>query len=141
MEMAGKHKIRTIVAIFAVVVILIISIAALYLFSQKTTSTSGQIETTKGSNATAWTWTVAKTNGTFLKNDIEILIGNATGFPVQNIPLMNVSGSHGFSYVPHDSGKYISIGDVFALSKDYAPGSEIEIMDFNRTGLDVVLKV
>jgi hypothetical protein len=102
------------------------------------------ILTTKSSNATATTWTVAHVavGHPLLKSDLSVIIKNASGtFIITLLPLTVVSGTHGFNYTPALGGDYLSVGDVFSLSKDYTVGCTIILVTPNGEGQCAVLTV
>ncbi len=78
------------------------------------------------SNTTDWIFTVAGisySHAPLLKSAVYVQLDNGSGYVILNEQLTAASGSHGFNYFPNSSGDYVTIDDVFTISKDYAYGS------------------
>jgi len=101
------------------------------------------IVTVKSSDINNYIWTVTTigAGSPILKSDIYVQLKNASGYVIQTEGLTTISGTHGFNYVPASSGIYISAGDVFSLSRDYAVGSKIFLVDAPASGYYTILTV
>jgi len=100
------------------------------------------IGTAPGSNANDHTWSViALGSGSVLQSDVYVQLKNASGFVIQTELLTTASGTHGFGYQAATSGDYIAVGDVFTLSKAYAQGTTITLVNSDATTQYCVLTV
>ena len=63
-----------------------------------------------------------------MKSEVYVQLKNTSSFIILTESLISASGTHGFGYASASQGGYISIGDVFSLSKNYGPGSSITLV-------------
>jgi len=100
------------------------------------------IPTNKDNSATSTTWTVwSKGLTPILKSDVYVSLWNESSWVISREPLLIASGTHGFNYASNSTGLYITAGDVFSLSKDYAIGSEISLVTENGMAAYATLTV
>jgi len=131
----SDSKIILIIAIvvIAVVVVPIVMSAILYVMvlgvgpGPQNTAT---LSTVRGSTALNYTWTITAISGgaSVLRSDVYVQLKNSSSFIIYTESLNSASGTHGFGYMSASYGSYMSIGDVFTLSKNYGPGSSITLV-------------
>jgi magnesium-transporting ATPase (P-type) len=103
-----------------------------------------QIGTASSSDAHNWTWTITafSTESSVLKSDVYVQLRNASGiYVIPTSILTSASGTHGFNYTPALGEEYLSVGDVFSLSKDYTVGCTITLVTDSATQQYCVLTV
>jgi flagellin-like protein len=82
-----------------------------------------------------WILTAISGGRTVLKNDVYVQLWNETdGFIILTEPLASASGTHGFKYTAASSGDYISVGDIFALSRNYLTGCKLTLVNPDASG-------
>jgi len=100
------------------------------------------IGTVPDSEANNHVWRVTALSGEpVLRSDVYVQLKNASGFVIQTELLSAAVGTHGFGYQAASAGDYIAVGDVFTLSKTYAQGSTITLVNLGATTQYCVLKV
>ena len=131
----SKMSKRNVVAITvtAIALVSIIIVAYLLLFPSGGCLCNAPLMTFDKSNtSTATTWTVTNISSgvSILKIDVYIQLRNSTGLIIDNEPLLTASGTHGFLYYSTTgmTGLYISVGDVFSLSRDFSQGSTVALV-------------
>jgi hypothetical protein len=129
--MSEKNKVAITVTAIAVISLVI---AAYFILSPSVDCLCKNpiITVDKSTTLTATTWTITNISKgvSILKNNVYIQLRNESGLIIDNESLTTASGTHGFLYFSTTgiTGPYISVGDIFSLSKDYAQGSTIALM-------------
>jgi FlaG/FlaF family flagellin (archaellin) len=141
----GPKKITVVVAVIVTILAVLAVFIYVIFFEFPAPSMYQRIGTIKDSTATATTWAVSQIftsdRGPISKSDVYVTLKNASGFIMQNESLAAASGTHGFLYQPVNAGDYISLGDVFSLSKNYQQGSSIELTTWDAKGQYAFLSV
>lgn len=132
----SDSKLGTILVIVIIVLIVLPIVLSAFLYIMVLTPVVDGMTpvfgTSKGSNATYTIWTVASISGggSVLKSDVYVQVRNESGtYQILTEALEACDGTSGFEYTPASAGGYISVGDTFALLKDwYKQGSTITLV-------------
>jgi len=99
----------------------------------------------RGSGVTNITWTITTFEGgrSVFKSDVYVqLRANGTStFTMSTEPLLNATGTHGFSYSSAMPGDYLGVGDVLSLSKNYQQGTTLTLVNADASSQYCMLTV
>jgi FlaG/FlaF family flagellin (archaellin) len=112
------------------------------------------IGTTKGSTATAITWTITAigSGASVLKADVFVQLKNVNlaTFNITTIALTSATSTQGFTYTSAGGGNYLSVGDIFSVARkvatpdlgpSYPVGSTLTLVTSGGAGQYCVLTV
>lgn len=79
----------------------------------------------------SYIWTVTAISGpSALRSEVFVMLRNASmEYVITSERLDLASGTHGFWYEQASPSNFINVGDDFALSKDYAAGTQVSLVN------------
>jgi flagellin-like protein len=111
------------------------------------------IGTTKGSTATTITWTITAigSGASVLKADVFVQLKNinVATFNISSVTLLTATGTQGFTYASAAGGNYLSVGDIFSVTRattgaagpSYPTGSTLTLVTAGGSGQYCILTV
>lgn len=151
----GKDRAGVSPVIATILLVAMTVVLAAILYVMVTSIVNGNItvtpimSTSKTTDNENFVWTITAISGSHpvLKSDVYVQLKNGTVFIIETAPLITVDGSpgcagtHGFNYSSSTAGDYISVGDVFRLTKTYPLGTTITLVTPDASALYTVMTV